>query len=191
VHITFTPVDDRGDDRVALVTFLTAHTWPFHVVTRPTPDVVAAALERGRFNDEDHAAFWVDSDEEGRLGLVVLEDLTDETPLFDLRLAEEHRGRGLGAVVLRALTDHVFTTLDVHRLEGQTREDNRAMRRTFVRAGYVKEAHYREGWPVEGGTPVASVAYAVLRRDWQHGTTTPVPWDEDLDAPDSSEASGR
>ncbi|HAN85469.1 MAG TPA: N-acetyltransferase, partial [Micrococcus luteus] len=61
--------------------------------------------------------------------------------------------------------------------EGQTREDNSPMLRTFQRAGWVKEAHYRRGWPVEGGEPVASVAYAMLRQDWENGTTTPVPWE--------------
>lgn len=50
------------------------------------------------------------------------------------------------------------------------------MLRTFQKAGWVKEVLYRRGWPVEGGEPVASVAYAMLRQDWENGTTTPVPW---------------
>ncbi len=29
---------------------------------------------------------------------------------------------------------------------------------------------------VEGGEPLASVAYGVLRRDWETGGVTPVPW---------------
>jgi RimJ/RimL family protein N-acetyltransferase len=82
-----------------------------------------------------------------------------------------------GAEVLKALTTHVFTTmLAVNRFEGQTREDNVAMRKTFVRTGFVKEAHYREVWPVENGPALASVAYSILRRDWQTGRTTPVAW---------------
>ncbi len=90
-----------------------------------------------------------------------------------------HRGKGLGVEALRAVTRHVFEHFgEVTRFEGQTREDNLAMRRTFVRCGWVKEAHYRESWPVEGGAPLASVAYATLRRDWESGTTTPVPWEE-------------
>ena len=99
-------------------------------------------------------------------------------PLFDLRLDSKFRGRGLGTGVLRAATDHVFRTMNVNRFEGQTREDNVAMRAVFLKSGWVKEAHYREGWPVDGGTPVASVAYAILRRDWENGTLTPVPWDD-------------
>lgn len=36
-------------------------------------------------------------------------------------------------------------------------------------------------WPVEDGEPLASIAYGMLRRDWETGTTTPVPW-QDLPA---------
>lgn len=43
----------------------------------------------------------------------------------------------------------------------------------------MKEAFYRDGWPVEHAAPRASVAYAILRRDWAEGTTTPVPWDDE------------
>ncbi|MEC5168635.1 hypothetical protein RCH11_001094 [Glaciihabitans sp. GrIS 2.15] len=48
------------------------------------------------------------------------------------------------------------------------------MRRTFQPAGFVTEAHYREAWPADGGAVFGSVAYAILRHDWQSGTTTPV-----------------
>ena len=47
-----------------------------------------------------------------------------------------------------------------------------AMRRTFQPADFVTEAHYREAWPAEGGAVFGSVADAILRRDWQSGTTT-------------------
>jgi len=52
------------------------------------------------------------------------------------------------------------------------------MRRTFQPAGFVTEAHYREAWPADGGAVFGSVADAILRRDWQSDTTTPVDWDD-------------
>src|SRR5699024_5284407 len=132
----------------------------------------------------DHRALWVDTPSERgtqRIGLVVLEDLTDDAPLLDLRLSSEYRGKGLGVPVLRALTDRVFETMPrVRRFEGTTREDNVAMRKTFLRCKFVKEAHYRQGWPLEGGGALASVAYAILRDDWEAGTTTTFVW-EDLE----------
>lgn len=177
--VTLVRLDPAGADREALVAFMTTHEWPFHVGTRRTREQVDAAIDDGAFHDEDHDTFWIDHDEYGRLGVVRLEDLSDGAPLFDLRLATEFRGRGLGEEVLRTVTRHVFTTLpDVDRFEGQTREDNVAMRVLMRRCGFVKEAHYREAWPVEGGASLASVAYAILRRDWETGTITPLVWDD-------------
>lgn len=158
---------------------MTDNTFPFHGMLRPTAQSVEAAILSGSFRDDDNDSFWIDHVDHGRIGFFRLEDLSEDSPVFDLRLAEAFRGRGFGVEILLAAADHVFTSLPtVRRFEGQTREDNIAMRKTFLRAGWVKEAHYRDGWPVEGGPPVASVAYAVLRRDWESGHTTPVVWDD-------------
>jgi len=178
MEITLIRVDDRGSDRAELADFLTGNEFPFHVTRRPARADVEGWIGEGRFGDADHASYWIDGDQ-CRLGLVVLQDLTDGAPVFDLRLATEHRGKGHGVEVLKAVTTHLFTTMPaVNRFEGQTREDNIAMRKTLVRAGFVKEAHYREAWPVEHGPPVASVAYGILRRDWRTGQTTPVNWND-------------
>ena len=173
------PADVRGADRDALIAFLTTHEWPFHVRRRQTVETVTAALVDGAFDDEDHAAFWIVEDG-ARIGLAVLQDLTDDTPLFDLRLATDARGHGRGLAALQALTAHVFNTRpQTDRIEGQTRADNVAMRRVFVRAGYVKEAHYREAWPADDGPSLASIGYGILRRDWMSGGTTPLTWDDE------------
>lgn len=179
--VTLTLVD-LPDDGPALVDHVSSQEYPFHVWRNPSRADVESRLVEGSYLDEDHATYWVDHATEGRIGIVILEDLTDDTPMFDLRLVTAARGRGLGREVLEAVTDLVFTTMpEARRFEGQTREDNIAMRKTFLRAGFLKEAHYREGWPVDGGEPLASVAYAILRRDWESGTTTPFLW-EDLTA---------
>lgn len=176
--VTFTPIDPEGADRDELVAFMTSQTFPFHVRSSPSAEQISDAIAAGAYRDDDNASFWIDHDEHGRVGFFRFEDLSEDTPLFDLRLAEQWRGRGLGGEILAAATERVFTTMpEVRRFEGQTREDNHAMRRVFVRSGWVQEAYYREGWPVEGGEPVASVAYSVLRRDWESGTLTPVVWD--------------
>ncbi|WP_042437835.1 GNAT family N-acetyltransferase [Sanguibacter keddieii] len=179
--VTLTLVD-LPEDGPALVDLVSSHEYPFHVRRHPTRADVESRLVDGSYLDEDHATYWVDHATEGRIGVVTLEDLSDDTPMLDLRLVTEARGLGLGQVVLEAVTDLVFTTMpEARRFEGQTREDNVAMRKTFLRSGFLKEAHYREGWPVDGGAPLASVAYAILRRDWESGTTTPFVW-EDLEA---------
>lgn len=179
VAITFTRLDPVGQDHEPLVTFMTRNTFPFHRRPRPTAADVEADIGDGAYRSEDNDSFWVDHFELGRIGIFRLEDLSDGAPLFDLRLDTSFRGRGLGVRTLRAATSHVFNTLsDVNRFEGLTREDNIAMRKTFLRCGWVKEAHYRESWPVDDGAPVASVAYSMLRRDWETGHTTTFIWND-------------
>ncbi|WP_104164399.1 GNAT family N-acetyltransferase [Arthrobacter sp. SX1312] len=179
MSINLVRLDPVGDDHEALVDFMTRNEFPFHSNPRLTGEAVKAAIANGAYWSEDNDSFWIDYAERGRIGFLRLEDLGDPTPMFDLRLDEGFRGRGLGVEAVQAATQHVFTTLlDVNRFEGQTREDNIAMRKTFLRCGWVKEAHYREGWPVEGSKPVASVAYSILRRDWETGQTTTFVWED-------------
>lgn len=177
--VSFTPIDVRGPDRDELVRFMTGSRFPFHIVAEPTAEQVSRAIDEGRYDGPEHAAYWVVEADAGRIGLAVLDDLTDPTPMFDLRLAERYRGQQRGVGVLRGLTTLVFELAPhANRFEGHTREDNIAMRKTFLRAGFLKEAHYREGWPQPGGIPLASVAYAILRRDWSTGEVTAFDWDD-------------
>ena len=43
-------------------------------------------------------------------------------------------------------------------------------------AGLLK-AVYRRAWPDRDGTYHDGIGYALLREDWERGTTTPVNWD--------------
>lgn len=176
--LTLRPVERPRDDD-AFIEFLSAHEFPFHMQPRPSAEEARKRLTSGIVDGPGAFGCWVLADGEV-VGIVTLEDLEDDTALIDLRLAEDARGRGIGTAILPVLVAEVFGRFpSVRKLEGQTREDNVAMRRAFRRAGWVKEAHYREGWPVAGGQPLASVAYAILRSDVQSGTTTPVPWDDE------------
>ncbi|GAB1515028.1 GNAT family N-acetyltransferase [Actinophytocola sp. KF-1] len=164
----FTQVQRHEADDV--VGFMTAEEWPFHTEPKPDGDAVRARVAGGAYDD----AFWITDDGE-RLGLVRLLDLDDGTPLFDLRVRAQARGRGVGTAAVRWLTSHVFTNYATNRIEGTTRADNNAMRHVFTKVGYVKEAHYRDAWP--GPDHLRdSVGYAILRRDWETGTVTPVVW---------------
>jgi RimJ/RimL family protein N-acetyltransferase len=177
IRLTEIDIGDVGA-RADVIEFLIAHEYPFHVVRRPDRDTVERWIEAGRYSGAENRPLWIEADG-GRVGLVVLEELDSNAPLFDLRLATEWRGLGLGMEVLRALATYVFTSMPaVNRLEGHTREDNIAMRKTFIRSGFVKEAHYREAWPTETGVPLASTAYGILRRDWETGRATTFEWND-------------
>jgi len=160
-------------DRTLFVEFLTTNRFPFHVSASPTRGAIEKRIDDGAFASPEHAVFRVDVD--GALtGIVVLDDLDDDAPMIDIRLAEPSRGNGIGTVLVGALADHVFAAFpDITRIEAQTRDDNVAMRKALARNSWVQEAHYRRTWPVDGGAPRDSVVYGILREDHLSGTTTP------------------
>ncbi|GIG60542.1 hypothetical protein Lfu02_49140 [Longispora fulva] len=163
----------------ALVDFLTGETWPFHVQPVVDGDAVRRRASEGYYDNDEARTFWIVEGDD-TVGLVRLMDLTDDTPLFDLRIRAAYRGRGIGGLAVVWLTGYVFDEFPhVHRIEGTTRRDNSAMRRVFPRCGYVKEAHYRDAWPGADGILHDSIGYAILRRDWVSGTVTVPDWHDE------------
>ena len=67
----------------------------------------------------------------GLVGVVGLEDLAGDAPLFDIRLADGMRGMGWGKKTVRELVCHLFDTYPrITRIEAQTHDDNIAMHRS-------------------------------------------------------------
>ncbi|MCP2168377.1 GNAT family N-acetyltransferase [Goodfellowiella coeruleoviolacea] len=161
-----------------LAGFLTGEQWPFHSTVVQRPRVLRQVAE-GHWDGPSARTFWL-REAGNPVGVVRLFDLDDGTPLFDLRVAGAWRGRGIGSAAVRWLTRYLFTELpEINRIEATTRHDNHAMRAVLRRNGYVKEAHYRQAWPDQHGAPHDGVGYAVLRRDWLTGATTPVRWSDE------------
>lgn len=163
-----------------LAEFLTTEDWPFHGTGTPSAAQIRKQAAAGHYDNDRTRAFWIVTGAGTEAGLIRLLDLGDDTPLFDLRIRAALRGQGLGTGALRWLTRYLFTEFPgIRRIEGTTRQDNYVMRRTFRTCGYVREAHYRQAWPVPGGTVRDAVGYAILRSDWQAGTITPPEWDDE------------
>ncbi|KWR73834.1 acetyltransferase [Arthrobacter sp. W1] len=176
MNISFTPLGPEDSD--GIVAFLLGNNFPFHVRRDWTQTELRALVDGGRYWNSESQGFWIMGNGDC-LGMVVLEDLEDDTPMFDLRLAEAYRGQGMGTRILKELCTKVFNeNPETVRFEGQTREDNIAMRKVFLKSGFLKEAHYRMGWPAEDGLRLASVAYAILRQDWESGETTAFDWND-------------
>lgn len=171
----------------ALVGFLTGNDWPFHPEPRLEPAAVLRRLGDGAFESSGDRECWWMLRSGGRVGLVVIFDLADPTPMFDLRIAASSRGRGYGTLSVRWLTERILTGwADKERVEATTRADNWAMRVVLARCGYAKEAHYRQAWPGADRAHDA-VGYSILRSDWATGTTTPVDWDDGPAGPRSAQ----
>ena len=157
---------------------MTANAFPFHMNPSPTLEALESRREEGDFDGPENAVFAARVRGE-LIGFVVVEDLEGIAPLFDIRLAKQARGKGLGTEAVRELVRYLFHNYpNIVRVEGQTREDNVAMRKAFFRSGFVKEAHYRKAWPTAEGPLCDAVAYGLLRSDFETGQTTPLVWDE-------------
>jgi RimJ/RimL family protein N-acetyltransferase len=173
-RLQFVPVS--RDQVETLVAWLTTDTWPFHGNSRLDPDETRASLNEADYWQERHRTFWVVVDEAVRAGTVRLLDLDDSSPEAAFRIRTPYRGRGIGTQMVRFAADHVFGQFhDKLRLEGTTRVDNVGMRTAFRRAGWVAEAYYRRAWPSADGAVHDAVAYAIIRDDWEGGTTTSIP----------------
>lgn len=182
-RITFRRYDPDTDE-ASLVALLLGEHWEHRLQPRLTEADVRRELEQGEYAGEGVVTELIEVDGEVA-GFVRAFDLGRERsdPQLDFRLAARFRGRGVGLAALRHITGLVFSAYPAtQRIEGQTRQDNVAMRRVFARGGYVREAVYREAWPAPvPGAPdrvLDGIGYAILRRDWETGITTPVDWSE-------------
>lgn len=168
------------EEQEQLIHFMTTNTWPYDGHSHPGRGIIEKAIEEGGYESDEVKTFWVENEAREKVGIVKIYDLQEQIPLFDLRIANESRGYGYGPEALRLVANYVFGLAEHKiRLEGHTRQDNLAMRKTFERAGFVKEAHLRNAWfaPKEN-TYYDAVTYGITREDFAGGTTTPVIWED-------------
>ena len=171
----------KSEHLTELVEFLSSGYWPFHSIPKIPAEKLNQQYINGYFNGDGRRTFWItDKTDNLKTGVIRLFDLgsgleDDETPLFDIKIKEEYRGKGIGKQALKWLTDLVFTDYpNKLRFEATTRIDNIAMRKVFESCGFVKEAHYRLAWPDKDGNRYDCTGYAVLRQDWLNNYTTKV-----------------
>ncbi|RYZ92069.1 MAG: N-acetyltransferase [Proteobacteria bacterium] len=168
---------------MALRHFLLGEPWPFHVNATISEEKLAAMISSGVFAGVNARSFFIQS-ENTTLGFIRLFDLDDIEdggfPMFDLRVSTKYRGRGVGAEALTWLSQYAFSEFpELDRIVGATRADNVAMRKTFRKCGYVKEAHFRNDWETADGKFIDTVRYSLLKVDWMLGTTTPILWNDE------------
>ncbi|GAK06162.1 acetyltransferase, GNAT family [Geomicrobium sp. JCM 19037] len=170
-----TPIHNEDENEV--ITFLLASTWPFHRSVSSSDEEYRKVFQSFYMN-RNNQAFWIENDAE-KVGLLVIEDINDDIPFIDMRLAERFRGQGLGKQCLHWATDYIFQLPQKkYRIEGHTKVANIAMRKTFHACGYVKEGYFRDAWENSDGSLEDCLCYAFIRRDWGKDTPTPLPVDE-------------
>lgn len=171
--------EEFKDEIDSLIEFLTSDVWEFHGTPNPTPERIRMSYENHFFTGDGCKTFWIVLDNETKVGMIRIYDLDDGDPLFDIRILSKYKGFGVGTIAVKWLVDYVFNNFpDKERIEGNTRQDNYPMRCVFQKCGFVKEAHHRNAWAVQGKKPYDAIGYGITRDDWKNGITTPVNWND-------------
>ncbi|WP_315115595.1 GNAT family N-acetyltransferase [uncultured Clostridium sp.] len=167
------------DEIDTLIEFLTSDTWEFHGIPNPKPESIRASYENQYYNGDDCKTFWIALDQDTKVGMIRIYDLYDDTPLFDIRILNNYKGMGIGTIAVKWISSYIFNNFpNTERIEGNTREDNYAMRCVFHKCAFVKEAHFRKAWPSKDGKLYDAIGYGIIKVDWASGQVTPVNWND-------------
>ncbi|MEB7454815.1 GNAT family N-acetyltransferase [Lysinibacillus sphaericus] len=148
----------------------------YHTNQHIKEETVRAAFVEGYY-ENDRETHWI-LENGKRIGIILIHDISDTIPLFDIRLDENCRGKGYGVRALRWLQEYLFEVRGKIRIEAYTRVDNIGMRRCFSKAGFVKEGYLRNAWENEDGTVTDSIVYCAIKEDWILGNLTLISIDD-------------
>lgn len=169
-ELLFEKLENELDD---LVSFLTNNSWDYHSDPNPSHEQVIKGFNKGWYQD-DRETYWIEFHNE-KIGLIIIHDISDTIPLFDIRLTNNIRGKGFGTKAVKWIVEHIFSLQDKKiRIEAYTRSDNIAMRKALSNNGFVKEGHLRYAWENNDGTVSDSMLYAIIRSDWENDVVTPI-----------------
>lgn len=164
------------DEIENLVELLTRNKWIHHIDQILKEESIRKAYAEGYYHN-DRETHWIIDNEE-KVGIIIIHDINDTIPLFDVRLDARYRGKGYGVKTLLWLQDYLFGERGKIRIEGYTRVDNIGMRKCFTKAGFVKEGYLRNAWENADGTVTDSILYGAIKDDWMLGRTTPIKMDD-------------
>jgi aminoglycoside 6'-N-acetyltransferase len=80
-------------------------------------------------------------------------------------LVPEERGKGYGTEAIRIMTDYLFLSKAIERVQALTAEGNTASRRALEKAGFLREGIIRRSTFVRGGW-LDDCIYGVTREGW-------------------------
>ncbi|WP_369345648.1 GNAT family N-acetyltransferase [Caldalkalibacillus mannanilyticus] len=111
-----------------LVSFMTNNSWNYHSDPKPSYEQITKGFNNGWYQEE-RETYWIEYHNE-KIGLIIIHDINDTIPLFDIRLGNNVRGKGFGTKAVQWIVEYIFSLPDKKiRIEAYTRSDNLAMRK--------------------------------------------------------------
>jgi ribosomal-protein-alanine N-acetyltransferase len=81
-------------------------------------------------------------------------------------IAPEHWRKGYTVEAITTLLEFLFDDLDLHRVSADCDVENTSSWRTLEKAGFRREAHFVESFPM-GGSYGSEYYYGMLQREWR------------------------
>ncbi len=101
----------------------------------------------------------------GDLGVRVNEQDARQA-VIGFTVAPMHWRKGYAAEAITCLLEFLFEDLDLHRVSADCDVENNGSWRTLERAGFRREAHFVESFPM-GGKYGSEYYYGMLQREWR------------------------
>jgi ribosomal-protein-serine acetyltransferase len=137
--------------------------WAAGQTLEQTANFIRASLQRHADRNGSELALMLGDRMVGAAGFAGIDWVARSTSV-GYWLAEQHQGNGLMTRAVRALVDHAFGELELHRVEIQAAEGNRRSRAIPERLGFEQEGILREAECV-GGRYMDLVVYGLLVGD--------------------------
>jgi len=101
----------------------------------------------------------------GDLGLRVVEQDARQA-VIGFTIAPAHWRNGYATEAITCLLEFLFDDLDLHRVSADCDVENTSSWRTLEKAGFRREAHFVESFPM-GGKYGSEFYYGMLQREWR------------------------
>ena len=151
---------------------------------RNDPDLIACLGAPYRYINEDVDQRWyenymnersssvrcaiVDDKDEGEiLGLISLlciDNINRSAVLHIMIGNQKNRGKGIGTYAVRTMVMHAFNNLNLHRIELDVLENNKAAIRLYEKTGFVKEGIRRKS-TYKNGKYVNMIVMGLLKEE--------------------------
>lgn len=157
------PIINKWRNNPALIEKLGA---PFRFINEDVDNLWFDSYMKNRNNSVRCAIVQDESDE--IIGLVSLLkiDCINQSAEFNIMIGDtQYQGKGAGTFAARAILEHAFYNLNLHRVELSVLQSNTVAQHLYEKVGFVKEGVKRQA-NFKNGHFVDMVLYSLLRDEY-------------------------
>lgn len=149
--------------------FLSSQVWKFYEEENISITSINNKLEKNHFLNTKTKTYLCYENNEllGMIRYFDLEDIDDEIPMFDIKVNEKSRGKGIGTYLLLNSLKIIFEKYSkIQKIEATTREDNIAMQKLFEKCNFKLWGKSSKSWKTLTGDFMQTYHYELLKENF-------------------------